>query len=207
MRIFGEVLLGKRLSLFPCSVGNVARPAWQLAEQLAIDHRISRMGWVSDGDYPWVLGCADICICPLEDSLNDRARWPTKILKLRFFDGWPSHSDKSRRRSGDAFSQKSDVGDGYSDGEFAAEIVALFHAPGSGAASWAQMRERLWSRSGILASSRHANRRNDGGLNYVTGDSDFYHSVWRSSVLGCGQPGSLLSTSCLLLLLLNIASV
>jgi hypothetical protein len=26
------------------------------------------------------LGSADVCICPLEDATNDRARWPAKIL-------------------------------------------------------------------------------------------------------------------------------
>jgi glycosyltransferase involved in cell wall biosynthesis len=109
-------------------VGNVARPAWELAEQLAIDHLIRRMGWVSDEDYPWVLGCADVCICPLEDSLNDRARWPTKILDF-LTAGRATVTNPVGEV--EALFRKSDVGvlAGYSEEEFAGEIVALFHAP------------------------------------------------------------------------------
>jgi glycosyltransferase involved in cell wall biosynthesis len=127
MRIFGEVLRQAPKSVF-LLVGNVARPAWELAEQLAIDHRISRMGWVSDEDYPWVLGCADVCICPLEDSLNDRARWPTKILDF-LTAGRATVTNPVGEV--EALFRKSDVGvlAGHSDEEFAGEIVALFRAP------------------------------------------------------------------------------
>ncbi|HXE35254.1 MAG TPA: glycosyltransferase, partial [Verrucomicrobiae bacterium] len=109
-------------------IGNVARPAWELAEQLAIEDRIGRMGWVSDEDYPWILGCADVCICPLEDSLNDRARWPTKILD--FLTAGRATVTNPVGEVGTLFC-KSDVGvlAGYTDKEFAAEVVALFHAP------------------------------------------------------------------------------
>jgi len=37
-------------------------------------------GWVSELDYPRYLACADVCVSPLDDNLDDRARWPAKIL-------------------------------------------------------------------------------------------------------------------------------
>jgi glycosyltransferase involved in cell wall biosynthesis len=127
MRIFGEVLRRAPKSVL-LLIGNVAPPAWELAEQLAIEDRIGRMGWVSDEDYPWILGCADVCICPLEDSLNDRARWPTKILD--FLTAGRATVTNPVGEVGRLFC-KSDVGvlAGYSDKEFAAEVLALFHAP------------------------------------------------------------------------------
>jgi glycosyltransferase involved in cell wall biosynthesis len=55
-------------------------PGAELAERLGISGRIAWTGWVSDEHYPFYLACADVCVCPLEDNLNDRARWPAKIL-------------------------------------------------------------------------------------------------------------------------------
>jgi glycosyltransferase involved in cell wall biosynthesis len=126
MRIFREVLRQAPQAVF-LLVGNVALPARELAERLAIEHRISRMGWVSDEDYPWVLACADVCICPLEDGLNDRARWPTKILD--FLTAGRATVTNSVGEVETLF-RKSDVGvlAGHSDEAFAAEIIALLRA-------------------------------------------------------------------------------
>jgi glycosyltransferase involved in cell wall biosynthesis len=79
IRIFREVQRRVPEALL-LLVGRIPRPALALAERLAVAHRLARIGWVSDQDYPWALGCADVCICPLEDGVNDRARWPGKIL-------------------------------------------------------------------------------------------------------------------------------
>jgi glycosyltransferase involved in cell wall biosynthesis len=79
MRIFREVLRAVPQALF-LVIGSISQAALALAEELAISDRLVRTGWVSDEDYPWALACADVCACPLEDGLNDRARWPAKIL-------------------------------------------------------------------------------------------------------------------------------
>lgn len=109
-------------------VGNISRAALALADQLAIGDRISTTGWVSDEDYPRVLGCADVCICPLEDGLNDRARWPTKILDF-LAAGRPTVTNPVGEV--ETLFRRSDVGilAGHSDEEFASEIFALFEAP------------------------------------------------------------------------------
>ncbi len=126
VRIFAQVLRQAPKALF-LMVGNVSRSACELAERLAVDDRITRMGWVSDEDYPWVLGCADICICPLEDGLNDSARWPTKVL-----DFLTAGRATITTPVGEVemLFRKSGVGvlAGHSDEAFAAEIVALLRA-------------------------------------------------------------------------------
>ncbi len=126
MRIFAEVLRQAPEAVF-LLIGHLTRAAYELAERLAIEHRICRMGWVSDDDYPWVLACADVCICPLEENLNDRARWPTKILD---FLSAGRATVTNAVGEVEALFRKSDVGvlAGFSDQEFAAEIVALVHA-------------------------------------------------------------------------------
>lgn len=126
VRIFARVLWQAPKALF-LLVGNVSRPACELAEQLAVDDRITRMGWVSDEDYPWVLGCADVCICPLEDGLNDRARWPTKILD--FLTAGRATVTNPVGEVETLF-RKSGVGvlAGHSDEAFAAETAALLRA-------------------------------------------------------------------------------
>jgi len=126
MRIFGEVLRQLPRAVF-LMVGNVSRSACELAERLAIDDQIMKMGWVSDEDYPWALGCADVCICPLEDGLNDRARWPTKILD--FLTAGRATVTNPVGEVETLF-RNSDVGvlAGHSDEVFAAEIVALLGA-------------------------------------------------------------------------------
>jgi glycosyltransferase involved in cell wall biosynthesis len=127
MRIFAEVLRQAPQAVF-LLIGQMTRAACELAERLAIEHRICRMGWVSDEDYPWVLACADVCICPLEENLNDRARWPTKILD---FLSAGRATVTNAVGEVEALFRKSEVGvlAGSPDQEFAAEIVALLHAP------------------------------------------------------------------------------
>ncbi len=127
MRIFAEVLRQIPTAMF-LMVGRISKAALALAERLAIDDRLARTGWVSDEDYPWVLGCADVCTCPLEDSLNDRARWPTKILD--FLSAGRATVTNPVGEVETLF-RKSDVGvlAGNSDEEFAGEIVSLFHQP------------------------------------------------------------------------------
>jgi glycosyltransferase involved in cell wall biosynthesis len=127
VRIFREVLRQSPKTVF-LMVGNISNAALALAEQLGIGGRISRMGWVSDENYPWALGCADICICPLEDGLNDLARWPTKILD---FLAAGRATVTNPVGEVEALFRKSDVGvlAGQADEEFAEEIVALLRTP------------------------------------------------------------------------------
>jgi len=61
-------------------IGSVPPGAERLIQLSGLQNRIIRTGRVSDEDYPRYLACSDVCFCPLEDSLNDRARWPAKIL-------------------------------------------------------------------------------------------------------------------------------
>ena len=79
VRIFREVLRHVPDALLVV-LGSCSIPAAGLAERLGISDRITWTGWVSDEHYPVYLACADVCFCPLEDNLNDRARWPAKIL-------------------------------------------------------------------------------------------------------------------------------
>jgi glycosyltransferase involved in cell wall biosynthesis len=127
VRIFREVLRQSPKAVF-LMVGNISQEALVLAEHLGIDDRISRTGWVSDEDYPKALGCADVCICPLQDGLNDRARWPTKILD--FLTAGRATVTNAVGEVETLF-RKSDVGvlAGHADEEFAQEIVALLRAP------------------------------------------------------------------------------
>jgi glycosyltransferase involved in cell wall biosynthesis len=127
VRIFSEVLRRTPQAIF-LMIGNISKPALALADRLAIDHRIATTGWVSDEEYPWVLGCADVCICPLEDGLNDRARWPTKILDF-LTAGRPTVTTPVGEV--ETLFRKSEVGvlAGNSDEEFAGEIFALLQAP------------------------------------------------------------------------------
>jgi glycosyltransferase involved in cell wall biosynthesis len=127
IRIFREVLCRVPQALF-LMVGNIPQAALALAEQLAVDDRIAKTGWVRDEDYPWALGCADVCICPLEDGLNDRARWPGKILD--FLAAGRATVTNPVGEVGTLF-RKRDVGvlAQHSDEEFACEILSLFHAP------------------------------------------------------------------------------
>jgi glycosyltransferase involved in cell wall biosynthesis len=127
MRIFAEVLRRTPKAMF-LLIGRISETALALASELAIDHRLARMGWVSDEDYPWALACSDVCICPLEDSLNDRARWPAKILD--FLSAGRATVTNAVGEVKTLF-QENSVGilAGHSHEEFAAEIVALFHSP------------------------------------------------------------------------------
>jgi glycosyltransferase involved in cell wall biosynthesis len=77
--IFEQVLKQVPSTLF-LMIGREAPKAMELACRLGINDHIIAAGWVNDEDYPRYLVCADVCYCPLRDGLNDRARWPTKIL-------------------------------------------------------------------------------------------------------------------------------
>ena len=108
-------------------VGSPSKPAMALAKQMSIEDRITTTAWVSDEDYPWALGCADVCICPLEDSLNDRARWPTKILDFLSAERAAVTTPVGEVET---LFRKSDVGvlAGHADEEFAEEIIALLRS-------------------------------------------------------------------------------
>jgi glycosyltransferase involved in cell wall biosynthesis len=127
VRIFREVLRQVPHALF-LMVGSASRPALELAEHLGISGRISCTGWVSDEDYPIYLACADLCFCPLEDGLNDRARWPAKILdfltaaRATVTNPVGEVADLFRRRKVGVIAPDSDE-------EFAAAIVALLRDP------------------------------------------------------------------------------
>ncbi|MGB2622497.1 MAG: glycosyltransferase [Candidatus Acidiferrum sp.] len=127
VRIFREVLRQRPKAVF-LMVGSISKAALALAEQFGIEERISRTGWVTDEEYPWVLACADVCICPLEDGLNDRARWPAKILDF-LTAGRATVTNPVGEV--EALFRESDVGvlAGPADEEFAGEIVALLCAP------------------------------------------------------------------------------
>ena len=127
IRIFREVLRQSPKAIF-LLVGRIPEAALKLAEQLGVARRIDLMGWVSDEDYPRALACADVCICPLEDGLNDRARWPTTVLD--FLTAGRATVTNPVGEVETLF-RKSDVGvlAGYPDEEFAQEIVALLRAP------------------------------------------------------------------------------
>jgi glycosyltransferase involved in cell wall biosynthesis len=77
--VFAQVLQRVPDALF-LMIGRESQAALQLATQLGIRERVVSSGWVSDEDYPRYLACADVCFCPLEDNLNNRARWPAKII-------------------------------------------------------------------------------------------------------------------------------
>jgi glycosyltransferase involved in cell wall biosynthesis len=77
--IFREVLRRIPEAMF-LIVGSKPQNALEMAERLGISRQMVSTGWVSDQDYPLYLSCADVCFCPLEDTRNDRARWPAKVL-------------------------------------------------------------------------------------------------------------------------------
>jgi glycosyltransferase involved in cell wall biosynthesis len=79
VRIFRELLRQAPDAIF-VMLGSSSNSAAELAERLGMSDRITWTGWVSDEHYPVYLASADVCFCPLEDNLNDRARWPAKIL-------------------------------------------------------------------------------------------------------------------------------
>jgi glycosyltransferase involved in cell wall biosynthesis len=79
VRIFNEVLRKVSNALF-VFVGKPSPQAAALAETLGINKRIVCTGWVGGSEYPQYLACADVCVSPLEDNLDDKARWPAKIL-------------------------------------------------------------------------------------------------------------------------------
>lgn len=127
MRIFHEVLRRVPKAIF-LIVGGVSAAALALAEKLALDDHVARAGWVTDENYPWALGCADVCICPLEDALNDRARWPGKILD---FLAAGRATVTNPVGEVERLFRKSQVGvlANHSDEEFAQQIVSLLRAP------------------------------------------------------------------------------
>jgi glycosyltransferase involved in cell wall biosynthesis len=79
VRILRE-LLRRVPNAFFLALGRFPALAMSLAERFGIARHIIPTGWVSDEDYPRYLASADVCFCPLEDSRNDRARWPAKVL-------------------------------------------------------------------------------------------------------------------------------
>lgn len=109
-------------------LGTPSTSALDLARRLAIDARIHSTGWVSDEDYPFYLACADICFCPLENNIRDRARWPAKILD--YLAAGRTTVTNPVGEVEELFLQ-SEVGvlAKPSDQEFAAEIVALLRDP------------------------------------------------------------------------------
>lgn len=127
VRIFHEVLRQVSDALF-LMVGSPSRTAMELAERLGISGSISCTGWVSDEDYPLCLACANVCFCPLDDGLNDRARWPAKILD--FLAAGRATVTNPVGEAEDLFHRrKVGVLAPHSDDEFAAEIVALLRDP------------------------------------------------------------------------------
>ena len=79
IQIFRHVLRQMPEVLFVV-LGQPQKPAQTLSQQLGVAPSVFFAGWVSDADYPRYLACADVCFLPLEDNLNNRARWPGKVL-------------------------------------------------------------------------------------------------------------------------------
>lgn len=123
VRIFRHVLRQMPDTLFVI-LGKIQKKAQALAQQLEINDSIHWAGWVSDEDYPRYIACADACFLPLEDNLNNRARWPAKILD--FLSGGRPVVTNSVGEVGPLFEQR-DVGllAGQSDEEFARGILTL----------------------------------------------------------------------------------
>jgi glycosyltransferase involved in cell wall biosynthesis len=121
--IFAEVLKRIPEAMF-LMLGQEPATALDLANRLGIRAQIMATGWVSDADYPRYLACADVCFCPLQDSLNDRARWPAKILD--YLSAGRATVTNSVGEVESLFRQ-SEIGllVGHSDQEFAQGIVAL----------------------------------------------------------------------------------
>jgi glycosyltransferase involved in cell wall biosynthesis len=124
VRIFGEVLRQIPQAVL-VMVGEIPQAALALAERLSVKDRIARTGRVSDEEYPLILSCGDVCMCPLEDSLNDRARWPTKILDF-LTAGRATVTNAVGEVEALFRKRKVGVLAGHSDEEFAGEIVELW---------------------------------------------------------------------------------
>jgi glycosyltransferase involved in cell wall biosynthesis len=75
-----ELLRRKNPRAMLLMIGSIPQPAERAIARFGLEDRVIRAGWVSDEDYPRYLASADVCFCPLVDSLNDQARWPAKIL-------------------------------------------------------------------------------------------------------------------------------
>jgi glycosyltransferase involved in cell wall biosynthesis len=109
-------------------IGREPLAALQLATQRGFRDRIIATGWVSDADYPRYLACADVCFCPLEDNLNNRARWPAKIV-----DYLTSGRATVTNHVGDVgpLFRQHEIGllAGQADGELAEAVVTLLRDP------------------------------------------------------------------------------
>ena len=79
VKTFAEVRKRIPEALF-LMLGTVSPTAIQWARDQQILDQIVPTGWVTDADLPHYLACADVLFCPLQAGLNDRARWPAKIL-------------------------------------------------------------------------------------------------------------------------------
>lgn len=123
VQIFREVLRRVPDALF-LMLGSSSEPAMDLAARFEISNHIISTGWVRDEDYPRYLGSADVCFCPLEDSRNDCARWPAKILD--YLTAGRATVTNAVGEVADLF-QKQPVGvlAGYGCDEFAESIAGL----------------------------------------------------------------------------------
>lgn len=79
IQIFQKVLKAMPDALF-IALGNVKENARAAAMELGINASVYFTGWVKDEDYPRYVACGDVCFLPLADNLNNRARFPGKIL-------------------------------------------------------------------------------------------------------------------------------
>ena len=127
VRIFREVLRQMPAAVF-LMIGNISTTALALAEHLGIASRIFSTGWASDENYPWFLACADVCMCPLVDGLNDRARWPTKILDF-LSAGRATITNPVGEVEQLFLDSLVGVLAGFTEEQFAEEIVLLFRDP------------------------------------------------------------------------------
>ena len=100
----------------------------QLVKKYRLENKVLFVGFVSQEDYPWVLGCADVFLLPMADRPYNHGRWPNKMSDYLCF-GRPTVSNPI----GDikTLFEKYPVGllADYNAADFAAKVIYLLDHP------------------------------------------------------------------------------